>query len=779
MSVNIKTFLLIPIRDLVVFPSMVVPVFVGRDRSVEALNIAVEDDTPIFVATQKDSSVDDPKLDDMYDCGCICRVVQLLKMADGTVKVLIEGVKRGKIIKYSHEKSFSTVEISEVEDVPVSKDKEAVYRKAVESKLLKYARFSEAMSDDIVDSLRSIDDVGTLVDLITVHMPISIESKQSALAAESIEDRIEQVMAFIVREIEWLKIDQRIQTRVKERIANDQRDYVRKEKLKALKDELGEGGGDPFEAEFKQILDKIKSSKMPKEAHEKVMGELNKLKYMSFMSAEASVIRNYIDNMLEIPWNTKSVLKNNLDDAVEILDKDHYGLEKVKERILEALAVQSRLNKVQGNILCLVGPPGVGKTSLGKSIAKSMGREFVRISLGGVRDEAEIRGHRKTYIGAMPGRIIKALKKAKSMNAFIMLDELDKMGMDYRGDPASALLEVLDPGQNDSFVDNYIEVPCDMSNVMFMTTANSLDIPEALADRMETIQISGYTENEKLNISRKHLLSKVMQQNGLEASELSISDRVLLYVIRYYTREAGVRELERCLAKISRKVVHSIIAAKSSKPKRSKSISIKDIEALLGVEKYEVGLVHKKNQVGVVQGLCWTPSGGDLLTVESLIMPGKGDLIFTGSLGEVMQESIQASLSLIRQQTSTMKLTKDYYSKHDFHVHVPEGATPKDGPSAGVGICTALISSITNIAVKKNVAMTGEITLRGEVLPIGGLKEKLLAAARGGIKTVIIPHENVKDLKEIAKEALEKLDIVSVKRIEEVFEHALTKRLMT
>ncbi|HJN37250.1 MAG TPA: endopeptidase La [Gammaproteobacteria bacterium] len=777
MSASIKNFLLMPIRDLVLFPSVVVPVFVGRDRSIEAVNIAVEDDTLIFVSTQKDISVDAPKLKDMYLHGCLCRVVQILKMADGTVKILIEGVKRGKIVSYAHDKLFSTVEVEEVEDIPLSKQQEGVYRKSMESKLLKYSRVSDVITDDVVHSLRNVDSLGTLADLVTVHMPISIESKQTVLAAASIEERVEQVLALIDAEIEWLKIDQRIQSRVKERIANDQKDYVRKEKLKALKDELGEGGGDPFEGEFNQLVHKIKSAKMPKEANEKVMGELNKLKYMSFMSAEASVIRNYIDNMLEIPWKKMTKLKNDLNHASNILDQDHYGLEKVKERILEALAVQSRVNKVRGSILCLVGPPGVGKTSLGKSIADSMGRQFVRISLGGVRDEAEIRGHRKTYIGAMPGRIIKALKKAKSMNPLIMLDELDKMGMDYRGDPAAALLEVLDPSQNDSFVDNYVEVPCDMSNVMFMTTANSLDIPDALVDRMEIIPVSGYTEDEKLNIARKHLLLKVMQQNGLEKNELSLSDRVLVHIIRHYTREAGVRELERCLDKISRKIVRKIMTPNETQVKQPKALSIKAVEDLLGVEKHDVGLMHKKHQIGVVQGLSWTPSGGDLLTIESLIMPGKGDLVFTGSLGDVMQESIQASMSLIRQRTSKIKLVKDYYSKNDFHIHVPEGATPKDGPSAGVSVCTAIISSVTKISVRKDVAMTGEITLRGEVLPIGGLKEKLLAAVRGGIHTVIIPHENAKDIKEIDKQALGDLNIVCVKTIEEVFEHALTKRL--
>jgi ATP-dependent Lon protease len=759
---------ILPLRDVVVYPHMVIPLFVGREKSILALDTAMETGKKILLVAQKQADIDAPTLDDIYRVGTLATILQLLKLPDGTVKVLVEGGSRVNLTEV-HTGEYFTADIEYVTEVPEEDSRELEgLKRTVVSQFENYVKLNKKVPPEILTSLSSIDQPGRLADTVAAHMSLQLDEKQKVLEIEGIQPRLEHVMGLIDAEIDMLQIEKRIRGRVKQQMERSQREYYLNEQMKAIQKELGEMEDAPNElAELEQ---KIEDAGMTVEAKEKAVSELNKLKMMSPMSAEATVVRNYIDWLVKVPWKKKTRILRKLDKAEAILEEDHYGLEKVKERILEYLAVQLRVRKLKGPILCLVGPPGVGKTSLGQSIARSTNRKFVRMSLGGVRDEAEIRGHRRTYIGSMPGKILQNLSKIGVRNPLMLLDEVDKMSTDFRGDPSSALLEVLDPEQNSSFGDHYFEVDFDLSDVMFVCTANTLNIPAPLLDRMEVIRIPGYTEDEKLNIAKRYLVPKQMKANGLKPEELAIADAALRDVVRFYTREAGVRNLEREVAKICRKVVKSLLL--QPKDKQTHVVS-RNLEKYLGVRQYRYGRAEEKDQVGQVTGLAWTEVGGELLTIEAMVVPGKGKLMHTGKLGEVMQESIQAATTVVRSRAKVLGIDEDFHQKLDIHIHVPEGATPKDGPSAGVGMCAALVSAVTNIPVRSDVAMTGEITLRGEVLPIGGLKEKLLAAHRGGIATVIIPHENEKDLVEIPKNIKDKLNIVPVRWIDEVLEYSL------
>ena len=759
----------LPLRDVVVYPHMVIPLFVGREKSIQALDMAMEDNKQILLVAQKSAEVDDPTEADVHQIGTLSTILQLLKLPDGTVKVLVEGVGRARIERFLRNDDFFSAELSLEDDRDDESEKEAdVLMRSVLTLFDQYVKLNKKIPPEILSSLEGIDDPGRLADTIAAHMTLKIDEKQHVLEVYNIRERLELLMSMIEGEIDILQIEKRIRGRVKQQMEKSQREYYLNEQMKAIQKELGDLEDAPNEIE--ELGNKIKKAGMPKEAKEKAESELNKLKLMSPMSAEATVVRNYIDTLTNVPWIKRSKVRHDLSGAESVLEEDHFGLDKVKERILEYLAVQQRVKKLKGPILCLVGPPGVGKTSLGRSIARATNRKFVRMSLGGVRDEAEIRGHRRTYIGSMPGKIIQNMSKIGTRNPLFLLDEIDKMAMDFRGDPSSALLEVLDPEQNNSFNDHYLEVDFDLSEVMFIATANSMNIPGPLLDRMEVIRIPGYTEDEKINIATRYLLSKQIEANGLKESEISISEATIQEIVRHYTREAGVRNLEREISKLCRKVVKDILL---NKGKEKVTITPKNLEKFLGVKRFRYGQAEVSDQIGQVTGLAWTEVGGELLTIEAALVPGKGKLTITGQLGDVMQESIQAALTVVRSRNQSLGISQDFYQNYDMHIHVPEGATPKDGPSAGVGMCTALVSALTKIPVKANVAMTGEITLRGEVLPIGGLKEKLLAAHRGGITTVIIPEENRKDLAEIPKNIQGQLDIRPVKWIDEVLEIAL------
>jgi len=758
----------LPLRDVVVYPHMVIPLFVGRDKSIVALDKAMLAGKRILLVAQKAADSDDPQPSDLYEVGTLATILQLLKLPDGTVKVLVEGSERALIDRINVGDHFSA-EISMLAEDDRHDEREIdVLVRAIIAQFEQYVKLNKKVPPEILTSLSGIDEPGRLADTVAAHMALKLSEKQRVLEIQDVKSRLEQILGIIEGEIDVLHIEKRIRGRVKQQMEKSQREYYLNEQMKAIQKELGEMEDAPNE--LGDLETKIEKAGMTKEAKEKATSELNKLKLMSPMSAEATVVRNYIDWLLKAPWKKRSKVFKDLKRAEEVLEADHYGLEKVKERILEYLAVQQRVRRLKGPILCLVGPPGVGKTSLGQSIARSTNRKFVRMSLGGVRDEAEIRGHRRTYIGSMPGKIIQNLGKTGVRNPLFLLDEVDKMAMDFRGDPSSALLEVLDPEQNSTFQDHYLEVDFDLSDVMFVCTANTLNIPAPLLDRMEVIRIPGYTEDEKLNIATRYLVPKQMKENGLKKKELHISPSAVLDIIQHYTRESGVRNLEREISKICRKVVKSLLL----KPRDTRvSVTPKSIEKFLGVRRFRYGKAEDNDQVGQVTGLAWTEVGGELLTIEAAIVPGKGKHTYTGQLGEVMTESIQAAMTVVRSRSNVLGIDEDFYQKLDVHIHVPEGATPKDGPSAGVGMCTALVSALTDIPVNSDVAMTGEITLRGEVLPIGGLKEKLLAAHRGGISTVLIPHENEKDLAEIPKNIKDKLAIVPVKWIDQVLEHAL------
>jgi ATP-dependent Lon protease len=761
---------LLPLRDIVVFPHMIVPLFVGRKKSIAALEEVMNTDRQILLFTQKNAGDDDPSPESLYDVGTVASVLQLLKLPDGTVKVLVEGVSRARVRKFTErEDYFEAVAdiIDDQDDDPV--ELEALARSTV-SDFDNYVKLNKKISPEVVSSVQQIDDQSKLADTIASHLAIKISEKQEILGIFSVKDRLEHVIGLMESEVSVLQVEKRIRGRVKRQMEKTQREYYLNEQMKAIQKELGDG--EDGKDDLQEIEERINKTKLSKEAKEKAEAEFKKLRQMSPMSAEATVVRNYLDWLLGIPWGKRSAVKTDLAKAEDILDSDHYGLEKVKERIIEYLAVQSRAKKIKGPILCLVGPPGVGKTSLGKSIAKSTGREFVRMALGGVRDEAEIRGHRRTYIGSMPGKIIQSMKKAKKANPLFLLDEIDKMGMDFRGDPSSALLEVLDPEQNNSFSDHYLEVDYDLSNVMFVTTANTLNIPGPLMDRMEIIRIAGYTEDEKLEIAKRHLLPKAIKDHALQPKEFSINDEAVRAVIQKYTREAGVRNLERELMSLARKAVTEIMKGK----RKTVKVTDKNIDDFLGVPKFRHSEAELEDQVGVVTGLAWTEVGGELLTIESVTMPGKGKMTVTGNLKDVMKESISAAASYVRSRAIDFGVEPPRFDRTDTHVHVPEGATPKDGPSAGVGMATSIVSVMTGIPIKGNVAMTGEITLRGRVLPIGGLKEKLLAALRGGITKVLIPEENAKDLPDIPDNVKNGLEIVPVSRMDEVLEHALVSK---
>ncbi len=762
-----ELFPVLPLRDIVVFPHMIVPLFVGRERSISALEEVMRSDKHILLAAQKNAGDDDPVTDAIYDVGTLASVLQLLKLPDGTVKVLVEGTQRARILGYTENEDFFEAEVERVsESVGAQDEIEAMARSAV-SQFESYVKLNKKISPEVLGTLGQIDDYSKLADTVASHLAIKISDKQELLEITKISDRLERIYALMESEISVLQVEKKIRSRVKRQMEKTQREYYLNEQMKAIQKELGDGDDRDDIAEFEE---KIENTKLSKEARDKAQAELKKLRQMSPMSAEATVVRNYLDWLLSIPWSVRGKVKKDLKEAQDILDKEHYGLEKVKERIVEYLAVQNRTNKLKGPILCLVGPPGVGKTSLGKSIANATGREFVRMSLGGVRDEAEIRGHRRTYIGSMPGKVIQSMRKAKRVNPLFLLDEIDKMGSDFRGDPAAALLEVLDPEQNATFNDHYLEVDYDLSNVMFVTTANTLNIPPALMDRMEIIRLAGYTEDEKIEIARRHLIPGQTQAHGLNDGEWFIDDDALKQVIRRYTREAGVRNLEREIAKLARKAVKDIVADESV---TSVEFTGENLEHYLGVPRYRFGEVESEDQVGVVTGLAWTEVGGEILTIEGVMMPGKGKMSVTGNLRDVMKESIQAANAYVRSRSVDFGIAPTLFETKDIHVHVPEGATPKDGPSAGVAMVTAIVSVMTGIPVRKDVAMTGEITLRGRVLPIGGLKEKLLAALRAGIKKVVIPEENVKDLAEIGDEVKNALEILPVSRADEVLQAAL------
>ncbi|HVY58920.1 MAG TPA: endopeptidase La [Xanthobacteraceae bacterium] len=766
---EVRAYPVLPLRDIVVFPHMIVPLFVGREKSIRALEEVMRSDTFILLATQKNASDDDPATDAIYEVGTLASVLQLLKLPDGTVKVLVEGAERAKVVKYGDRAEYYEADAVVLEDKLGERVEAEAMARSVVTEFESYVKLNKKVSPEVVGVVQQIEDYAKLADTVASHLAVKIPDKQGILETTVVADRLEKVLALMESEISVLQVEKRIRTRVKRQMEKTQREYYLNEQMKAIQKELGDEEG---RDELQELEDKIKKIKLSKEAREKAQHELKKLRQMSPMSAEATVVRNYLDWLLSIPWGRKSKIKKDLVHAQEILDHDHFGLEKVKERIVEYLAVQSRANKLTGPILCLVGPPGVGKTSLGKSIAKATGREFVRVSLGGVRDEAEIRGHRRTYIGSMPGKIIQSMRKAKTANPLFLLDEVDKMGADFRGDPSSALLEVLDPEQNHAFNDHYLEVDYDLSNVMFITTANTLNIPAPLMDRMEIIRIAGYTEDEKVEIARKHLMPNAIAKHGLDAKEWSIEDEALLTLIRRYTREAGVRNLERELSTLVRKAVKELMTSK----KKSVKVTAANLSDYLGVPKYRYGEVETEDQVGVVTGLAWTEVGGELLTIEGVMMPGKGKMTVTGNLRDVMKESISAAASYVRSRAVDFGIEPPLFDKRDIHVHVPEGATPKDGPSAGVAMVTAIVSVMTGIPVRRDVAMTGEITLRGRVLPIGGLKEKLLAALRGGIKTVLIPEENAKDLVDIPDSVKSGLEIIPVSRMDEVLTRALTRK---
>jgi ATP-dependent Lon protease len=761
----------LPLRDVVVYPYMVIPLFVGRERSIAALEAATDENKQILLVAQKNSNDDQPSTDNLYDTGTLANILQLLKLPDGTVKVLVEGTGRAKVACFNNNENYLEAEVAEfVNQAPDEREADVLMRSLL-NQFEQYVKLNKKIPPEVIASLSSIEDAARMADTVAAHMTLKLEDKQLLLEMADVTARIEKLMVFLESEIDIQNIEKRIRGRVKKQMEKSQREYYLNEQMKAVQKELGEI--DESANEVDELEDKVTKAGMSEEASTKAMAELKKLKMMSPMSAEASVIRNYVECLIDVPWKKRSRVLQDLDRAEKILDEDHFGLEKVKERILEYLAVQQRVKKSKGPILCLVGPPGVGKTSVAQSIARATNRKFSRMALGGVRDEAEIRGHRRTYIGSMPGKVIQNLTKVGVKNPLFLLDEIDKMAQDFRGDPASALLEVLDPEQNATFADHYMEVEYDLSDVMFVCTANTMNIPDALRDRMEIIRLSGYTEDEKLNIAQKYLLPKAIKDNGLKSEEIKVEHDALLEIIRRYTREAGVRNLQREISKICRKVVKQILKDKSTE---QVVVTANNLEDYLGVYHYQYGIAEETDQIGQVTGLAWTEVGGELLTIETAVMPGKGKATYTGKLGEVMQESIQAATTVVRSRSPDWGIASDYMQNHDIHIHVPEGATPKDGPSAGIGMCTALVSAITGIAVKANVAMTGEITLRGEVLAIGGLKEKLLAALRGGIDTVLIPQDNVKDLKEIPDNIREGLTIIPVKWISEVLDVALVTK---
>ena len=764
-----KPMPVLPLRDVVVYPHMVIPLFVGREKSINALEYAMENGKAIVLIAQKSADVDDPSVEDLHDIGTLATILQLLKLPDGTVKVLVEGSQRVGIEHFTETDHCFLAHTHDFDEAQSQYDQETdILMRSVLAGFDQYVKLNKKIPGEVLTSLSSIDDPGRLADTIAAHMGIKLDEKQKILEMITVKQRLEYLLQLIQGETDVLQVEKRIRSRVKQQMEKSQREYYLNEQMKAIQKELGDLEDAPNEVE--ELSKKIEQAGMSKEAKAKATAELNKLKLMSPMSAEATVVRNYLDWLVGVPWKKKSKIRNDIGGAEKILEEDHYGLESVKERILEYLAVQQRSRKLSGPILCLVGPPGVGKTSLGRSIARATNRKFTRMSLGGVRDEAEIRGHRRTYIGSLPGKIIQNMSKVGTKNPLFLLDEIDKMSMDFRGDPSSALLEVLDPEQNHAFNDHYLEVDFDLSHVMFVATANSMHIPGPLLDRMEVIRIPGYTEDEKLNIALRYLVPKQTQKNGLKPSEIDIKESAIRGIIRYYTREAGVRNLEREIAKICRKVVKAL----ALKPSQAKaSITLKNLDKYLGVRRFRYGLAEEEDQIGQVTGLAWTEVGGELLSIEAALVPGKGKLMNTGQLGEVMQESIQAAMTVVRSRAASLGIPTDFYQAYDVHIHVPEGATPKDGPSAGIGMCTALISALTKIPVRSTVAMTGEITLRGQVLPIGGLKEKLLAAHRGGIEIVVIPEENRKDLVDIPKNIMSKLDVRPVKWIDEVMEIAL------
>ena len=762
-------FPVLPLRDIVVFPHMIVPLFVGREKSVRALEDVMREDKQILLVAQKNAAQDDPTTDDIYAVGTVSTVLQLLKLPDGTVKVLVEGSRRAKITGFTDNPNFFQAVAEVMDDREGETQELEALSRSVVSQFEQYIKLNKKIPPEVLVSVNQIEDPGKLADTVASHLSLKIAEKQELLECETIAERLERVYSYMEGEIGVLQVEKKIRNRVKRQMEKTQREYYLNEQLKAIQKELGET--EDGKDETAELEERIKKTRLSKEASEKAMAELKKLKSMSPMSAEATVVRNYLDWLLSIPWKKRTKVKKDIKLAEKILDAEHYGLEKVKERIIEYLAVQTRTDKVKGPILCLVGPPGVGKTSLGKSMATATGRNFVRISLGGVRDEAEVRGHRRTYIGSMPGKVIQGMKKAKSSNPLFLLDEIDKLGADWRGDPSSALLEVLDPEQNATFNDHYLEVDYDLSDVMFVTTANSLRMPQPLLDRMEVIRLSGYTEDEKVEIAKRHLLAKVTKAAGLAKEEINITDDAIRDLCRYYTREAGVRNLERELANLARKATTEIV----SKGKKKVTINAKNLEKYAGVRRYRYGEAELEDMVGAVTGLAWTEVGGELLTIEAVTMPGKGNFSITGKLGDVMQESVQAARSYVRSRSVSLGIKPTVFEKRDIHVHVPEGATPKDGPSAGIAMCTAIVSALTGIPVRKEVAMTGEVTLRGRVLPIGGLKEKLLAALRGGLKTVLIPKENEKDLAEIPDNVKKNLEIVPVATVDEVLSRALTR----
>src|SRR5687767_3238180 len=774
-SADIIQYPLLPLRDVVVFPHMVIPLFVGRPKSIKAMETAMEAGKSILLVAQKSAAKDDPGPGDMYSIGCVSNILQMLKLPDGTVKVLVEGGARAHIREVVDVKTHWIAEAVAVPLEGTPPPEVEAMRRALLSAFDQYVKLNKKIPPEILTSLSGIDEAGRLADTVAAHLPLKLEQKQQVLEMFDVKQRLEHLLSQLETEIDILQVEKRIRGRVKRQMEKSQREYYLNEQVKAIQKELGEGEEG---ADLEEMEKKIRRAHMPKDARKKAEAELKKLKLMSPMSAEATVVRNYIETIVNLPWRSEEHTSEDIKQAQEILDKDHYGLEKVKERIVEYLAVQTRVDKMKAPILCLVGAPGVGKTSLGQSIAKATNRKFIRMSLGGVRDEAEVRGHRRTYIGSMPGKILQNMSKVQVKNPLFLLDEVDKMGSDWRGDPSSALLEVLDPEQNNTFVDHYIEVEYDLSEVMFVATANTLNIPPPLLDRMEVIRLSGYTEDEKMNIAVRYLLPKQLKATGLKEGELSVSEAAIRDIVRYYTREAGVRALERELSKICRKAVKQLLTDKKDGDEKLHRITVtpKNLDKFLGVRRYTFGMAEKQNQVGQVTGLAWTEVGGELLTIETVTMPGKGKTTTTGKLGEVMQESIQAALSVVRTRSRKLGVKEDFYQKNDIHIHLPEGATPKDGPSAGIGIATSMVSVLTGIPVRSDVAMTGEITLRGEVLQIGGLKEKLLAAHRGGIKTVLIPEENVKDLVEIPDNIKNKLEILPVKWIYKVLEIALERQ---
>ena len=760
----------LPLRDVVVYPHMVIPLFVGRDRSIQALQRSMENDKQILLVAQKDAGQDNPTVDEIYRVGTVSTILQLLKLPDGTVKVLVEGGRRARIDEFEEGESFLGANVTVIEPGPEDEREIEALTRSLLTHFEQYVKLNKKIPPEILASLSNIDDAARLADTIAAHLAVKIEQKQAILEIHEMRERLVHLVARVEEEIDLLQVEKRIRGRVKRQMEKSQREYYLNEQMKAIQKELGD---EESPNELEELSKRIDSAGMSKEAHGKATAELNKLKMMSPMSAEATVVRNYVDWLVNVPWKKRTRIGRDLGKAEEVLEADHYGLEKVKERIVEYLAVQTRVKKLKGPILCLVGPPGVGKTSLGQSIARATNRKFVRMSLGGVRDEAEIRGHRRTYIGALPGKIVQNLAKAGVRNPLFLLDEVDKMSMDFRGDPSSALLEVLDPEQNHAFNDHYLEVDYDLSHVMFVATANTLNIPPPLLDRMEVIRLSGYTEDEKLNIALRYLMPKQMKNAGLEADELTISEDTIRDIIRYYTREAGVRNVEREIAKICRKVVKKKVG---DKVEGAIEVTPDNLEDYLGVKRFRFGRKEEEDRIGQVTGLAWTEVGGDLLTIEAVVVSGKGKPTYTGQLGDVMQESIQAAMTVVRARAAALGIDEKFYQRRDIHIHVPEGATPKDGPSAGVGMCTAVVSALTGIPVRADVAMTGEITLRGEVLPIGGLKEKLLAALRGGIGIVLIPEENARELPEIADDIKDNLDIRPVKWIDQVLEVALARQ---